>query len=126
MQRSLVYPDESYRIMGAAFEVYKELGPGFLEAVYREALLIELRSREIPYQSPKPLKILYKGRPLEKFYEADVVCFGIIILELKAVSSLENAHEAQLHNYLKATGFKLGILLNFGHYPLLEHKRIAM
>jgi GxxExxY protein len=124
--QTLVYPEESYAIMGAAFEVYKQLGCGFLEAVYQEALLLELGERGIPYESPKPLKLHYKGNRLTQEYFADVACFDKILLELKAVAHLVEAHEAQLHNYLKATGMKLGILLNFGHHPKLEYKRIAM
>lgn len=120
----LLYPDESYQIMGAAFEVYKALGCGFLESVYHEALAIELTSRGIPFKNPVKLTIQYKGHLLAKEFEADFVCYDKIILELKAASHLDDSHHAQIHNYLKATGYRLGFLLNFGHYPLLEHKRI--
>jgi GxxExxY protein len=121
----ILYPDEAYQIMGACFEVYKELGCGFLESVYQEALELELASRNIPYQPKVELKLRYKGRLLEKTFEADIICFDKIILELKAARDLDDDHRSQLHNYLKATGMRLGLLVNFGHHPGLQYQRIA-
>ena len=121
----IVYRDESYAIMGACFEVYKEKGCGFLEPVYQECLAMELGLREIPFQAEPPLTLSYKGRPLEHIYKPDFACYDKIIVEIKAVSSVNDEHRAQVHNYLKATGMKLGLLVNFGHYPKLEYERIV-
>ncbi|MDT8390950.1 MAG: GxxExxY protein [Lentisphaeria bacterium] len=120
----LLYKQESYAIVGAAMSVHRELGHGFLEPVYQEALEIELNRAEIPYVREAELSILYRGQPLAKKYFADFVFYDKIILELKAVSSLTGDHEAQLFNYLKATQLQLGMLLNFGA-PSIEYKRIA-
>ena len=121
----IVYKNESYTIIGACFEVYNEKGCGFLEPVYQECLGIEFECRRIP-AIPKPsLALSYRGRILKQTYEPDYVCFEKTILELKAVSTLTDEHRAQLLNYLHATGFELGLLLNFGHYPGLEYERIA-
>ena len=122
----IIYRQESYEIIGAAYDVYNKLGHGFLEAVYQEALEIELKKRDIPYEREKDLKILYDGIELKQSYKADFVCYDKIIIELKAVSSLDDAHHAQVYNYLHATGFKLGILLNFGCSNGLETKRIVI
>ena len=105
-------------------EVHKELGPGFLEPVYQEALEIEFNKQNIPYQKEKELSIKYKNVILNKKYYADFVCFNKIIIELKALSGLTNDHKAQILNYLKATGFKLGILVNFGETSL-KYKRLV-
>jgi GxxExxY protein len=121
----VVYPDESYQIVGACFAVYKELGCGFLEAVYQESLAIELGRRRIDFQQQMALPIEYAGTLLAQLYLADFVCFGKIIIEIKAVKDLSPEHRAQTMNYLKATGFSLGLLLNFGHYPKLEYERIV-
>ena len=120
----IVFKEESYRIIGACFEVFKEMGSGFLEPVYQEALEIELRERNIPFEAQKVLKIYYKGKPLEKEYVADLSGYGQIIVELKALDRITGKEEAQLLNYLKATGFEVGILINFGG-PSLEFKRIV-
>ena len=120
---SLIYPNESYAIRGAAMRVYNILGSGFLEAVYQEALEIELDKRHIPYEREKELEICYDGIKLGKKYVADFVCYGKIILELKAVKELDDSHRSQLYNYLKATGFKLGFLINFGKYDELQIER---
>ena len=120
---SLVYPNESYAIRGAAMRVYNVLGSGFLEAVYQEALEIELEKRNIPYEKEKELEIYYDGIKLGKKYIADFVCYDKIILELKAVKELEDSHRSQIYNYLKATGFKLGFLINFGKYDELQIER---
>ena len=108
------YKEESYAIRGAIFAVHKELGCGFLEKVYQDALEYEFRERGIPYEREKEIRIMYKGNPLGEPYRADFVCYGKIIVELKAVGCLEGVHRAQVINYLKATGMKLGILVNFG------------
>jgi GxxExxY protein len=121
----LIYPDESYAIMGACFEVYKVQGCGFVEPVYQKCLELELRLRDIPAISKPRLEIQYKGTPLELSYEPDFVCFGKIILEIKAVSGLDDVFRAQVHNYLRASGFELGLLVNFGANPKLEYERIV-
>ena len=120
----LIYKDEVYKIIGAAMEVHKELGCGFLEAVYQEAFEIELEGRKIPFESQKQLGIFYKGKRLEKEYFADVVCYGKIILELKALDRLTSKEESQILNYLKASGLKVGVLINFGGASL-EWKRFV-
>ena len=120
---SLVYPNESYAIRGAAMRVYNVLGSGFLEAVYQEALEIELDKRHIPYEKEKELDVYYDGIRLSKKYVADFVCYDKIILELKAVKELDDSHRSQIYNYLKATGFKLGFLINFGKYDELQIER---
>ncbi|MBO7351259.1 MAG: GxxExxY protein [Acetobacter sp.] len=122
----IVYSKESYDIIGAAFEVYNQLGHGFLEAVYQEALEIELKKRGIPFEREKDIKIYYQGTALKQSYRADFVCYDKIIVELKAVSYLDDTHHAQVYNYLKATGYKLGILLNFGCSEGLERDRIVV
>lgn len=126
MDNQLLYEKESFAIRGAVYEVYKQLGAGFLEGVYQEALELELGARGIPFEAQKEICIAYKGTPLKQFYKADIVCYDKIILELKAVKELIGDHSAQLYNYLKATGMKLGFLINFSHYPGVEIKRIAL
>jgi len=120
----LIYREEAYDISGACMEVYRTLGNGFLEAVYQECLEIELRKRAIPFHSQRPLALIYHGQLLNQTYKPDFICYGKIIVEIKAVSKLAGEHQAQVMNYLKATGYQLGILYNFGHYPLLEIIRI--
>ena len=122
----IIHKEESYKIVGAAFKVYNNLGHGFLEAVYQEALEIELQRQGIPYEREKVLKIQYDGVELKQTYKADFVCFGKIIVELKAVSALDDAHRSQVYNYLHATGHQLGLLLNFGSPDKLEHERIVV
>jgi len=121
----LLLKDECYQVMGACFEVYKELGCGFVEPVYQEALEIELRSQEIAFEPQKQLQLRYKGQLLKQTYIPDFVCFDQVILEIKAVSKLCDDHRAQVHNYLKATGYRLGLLVNFGHHPKVEWERIV-
>ena len=111
-------------IIGAAMEVHRQLGPGFLEAVYQEALAIELADRRTPFQREQELPIDYKGRRLPCKYRADFVCYEDIIVELKAVQLLSGTEEAQVLNYLKATSLERGLLLNFGR-PSLEFKRLV-
>ena len=110
----LIFKDEIYAIMGAAMDVHRELGSGFLESVYQEALEMELTGRQIPFESQKPIRITYKGETLKKDFIADLICFGKTIVELKAQDSLSGKEEAQVLNYLKATGIKLGVIINFG------------
>lgn len=121
----ILYKDESYLIVGACFEVYNEKGCGFLEGVYQECLEIELGLQGIPFRAQQELALDYKGKPLRQMYKPDFVCFEKIIVELKAVSKLTDEHRAQVHNYLKATDMRLGLLVNFGHYPRLEYERIV-
>ena len=120
---SYLYEEETYKILGACFEVHKTLGHGFLEAVYQEALEMEFQLRNIPYQREKMLYINYKERQLKKHYVADFVCYDKIIIETKAISDLTSKDESQILNYLKVTNFKLGLLINFGR-PSLQKKRI--
>jgi len=114
----------TYKIIGAALEVHKELGCGFLEAVYQEALKREFAAQKMPFKSQPVVEISYKGKPLDKTYQPDFVCFNEIIVEIKALAKLTGIEEAQLINYLKATGLKVGLLLNFGSKSL-EHKRLV-
>jgi GxxExxY protein len=120
----LLFADETYALRGACFEVYKEKGCGFLEAVYQECLEIELELCSVPFVSLPKLELEYKGRKLRSTYQPDVICFDKIVVELKAVSKLTDEHRAQLHNYLKATGLRLGLLVNFGHHPKTQIERI--
>lgn len=122
----MVYKKESYDICGAMFAVHKELGCGFLERVYQDALEIEFQERGIPYEREKEIRIMYKGRPLGNPYRADFVCYGRIIVELKAVSETTGVHRAQILNYLKATKMKLGILANFGERFLAPERIVNL
>ncbi|MGA2034068.1 MAG: GxxExxY protein [Thermoguttaceae bacterium] len=121
----ILFKEESYRIVGACFEVYNEMGCGFLEAVYQECVALELLACGIPFTAQQRLLLAYKQQPLQATYQPDFICYGKVILELKAAKELANEHRAQVHNYLKATGFRLGLLVNFGHYPKLEYERIV-
>ncbi len=121
----LIFKDEVYAIIGAAIEVHKELGRGFLEAVYHSALKLELLQRKLPFESEKELPVYYKRQKLAVNYKADLICFGEIIVELKALDRLTGKEEAQLMNYLKATGFRVGVLINFGSRGKLEWKRFV-
>ena len=121
----LLLKEEVFAIAGAAMAVYNELGPGFLEAVYHEAMEIELRQRAIPFDTHVPLPIVYKGQLLHKQYEADLIVFNQVVVELKALKELTGLEQAQLLNYLKATGHRVGVLLNFGSHPRLEWKRMV-
>lgn len=119
----LILKDEAYAIVGAAFEVYNQLGCGFLEAVYQEALEIEIAARGIPFASQPSLTIGYKGRELRQAYRADLVCYDKVLVELKAVSHLADEHRAQVLNYLHATRLPLGLLINFGSPDGVRHER---
>jgi GxxExxY protein len=121
----LIYKRESYAIIGACFEVYNDKGCGFLEPVYQDCPGIEFEYQRIPAIAKPSLTLSYRGRILRQTYEPDYVCFEKIMVELKSVSTLADEHRAQLLNYLQATGFELGLLVNFGHYPKLEYERLA-
>jgi len=121
----ILYKEESYEIMGAMFEVYKEMGCGFLEPVYQECAEFELSDQQIPFVSQVRLKLRYKHHRLKSKYVPDAICYENIVLELKAAKEITDEHRAQVHNYLKATGFRLGIIANFGHYPKLQYERIV-
>lgn len=122
----VIYKDESYLIQGAIFEVYREIGVGFIESVYQECLEKELTLRKIPFQSQKEFIISYKGVLLHQVFRIDLICYDKILIELKAVKELNDDHRAQVMNYLKVTGYRLGLLVNFGHYPRVAIERIAM
>ena len=120
----IIYRDESYRIVGVAMKVHSELGCGFLEPVYQEAFELLLRREGIPFERERKLNIRFMGEVLKKEYFADFVCYDKIIVEMKAVNELTAVHEAQVMNYLKATGFKLGLLFNFGA-PSFHYRRLV-
>lgn len=122
----LIYKDECYRLIGACFEVYKEKGCGFHEPLYQECLEIELGMQGIPFDPLCNIPLTYKGQPLKQRFIPDFVCYDKIIVELKAVSQLADEHRAQVLNYLHATGYRLGLLVNFGHHPKLEWERIVL
>ena len=121
----LLHEDEAYAIRGACYEVYKTLGCGFLEAVYQEALALEFKARGIPFSEQVEIAIHYKGEKLQHTYRPDFICYDKVIVELKALSVLATEHEAQVLNCLKAPDSDLALLVNFGHYPGVEIKRIA-
>ena len=121
----VLFKEECYAIQGAIFDVYREMGCGFLESVYQECMEKELRKREIPFVSQQELTLAYKGERLQQTYKPDLVCFNQIIVELKAVKTIAPEHKTQLINYLKASGIKLGLLVNFGAYPKATITRLA-
>ena len=120
----MVRDEKTYKIIGAAIEVHKELGCGFLEAVYQEALGKEFDYQTISFKAQPVIRIAYKGKPLDKIYQPDFICFDEVIVEIKAISGLSGIEEAQLINYLKATELKVGLLINFGNKSL-EYKRLV-
>jgi GxxExxY protein len=122
----LFLKEESFLIQGAVFEVYRELGCGFIEAVYQEALAREFTVRNIPFVAQSEMTIEYKGFVLNQIYRPDFVCYEKLILELKAVKDTVDEHKAQLHNYLKVSKLHLGLLINFGHYPRATVERIVL
>lgn len=122
----VVFKDESYRIMGACFEVYKEKGCGFSEGVYQECLEIELELQSLPFKAQCELTLNYKGRQLRQKFIPDLILFDKIVVELKAVRELTDDHRAQVFNYLRATNLRLGLLINFGHFPGLQYERIVL
>ena len=123
-QKLFLYKEESFLIRGALFEVYNHLGYGFLESVYQEGLIIEFRKRDIPFISQPKIEISYKGETLNSSFQPDFVCYNKIIIELKAVKELGNEHRAQVLNYLRASKFRLGFLVNFGSSTRLIIERI--
>jgi GxxExxY protein len=120
-----LFEQESYAIRGACFEVYREMGPGFLEAVYQECLAKEFARQNIPFIARQQLSLQYKGEPLVQTYGPDFICSDKIIVEIKGMREIAPEHKAQLLNYLKATGMKLGLLVNFGHAPQIQIERMA-
>lgn len=126
MNKKIIYQEESYAIQGAIFEVYREMGCGFLESVFQECLERELRTRNIPFRAQAKTPIYYKGEKLKQSFTPDFLCFDKIIVEIKAMKQTAPEHEAQALNYLKATGLKLGLLVNFGAYPKATVKRFAL
>ena len=121
----LLYEEFTYKIIGVCMEVHKQLGCGFLESVYQEALELEFVEQGIPYEREKLIEIEYKGKKLAKHYYADFICYGEIIIELKALSAITSDHEAQLLNYLKASDINVGLLINFGEKSL-KYKRMIL
>jgi GxxExxY protein len=123
-ETELIYKDESYAIIGACFNVYKNKGCGFHEPIYHECLEIEFEFQRIPFLSKAPQTLQYRGRSLVQTFSPDFVCYEKIILEIKAVSSLVDEHRAQVLNYPAATNCRLGLLVNFGHCPRIEYERL--
>jgi GxxExxY protein len=121
----VLFKEESYKIMGAMFEVYREMGCGFLEPVYQECVEFEMSDQQIPFIPQVQLKLKYKHHLLKSKYVPDAICYEQIVVELKAVKEITDEHRAQVHNYLKATGYRLGLIVNFGHYPKLQYERIV-
>ena len=121
----LILGDETFAVIGAAIEVHRVLGPGFLEKVYHEAMQLELSARGIPYEAERLIGIEYKGQELTQRYLADLVCYEKVVVELKAHKQLSGNENAQLLNYLRATGLRVGLLINFGSHSKLEHRRLV-
>ena len=126
VNNKILFKQESFEIQGAVYEVYREMGCGFLEAVYQECLHREFTNRNIPFQPQIDLTLAYKGIRLNQVYRVDFICFDIIILEIKALKDVGDEHRAQVFNYLKATGMRLGLLVNFGHHPKATVERIVL
>ena len=124
-EHNILYFNEVRTIVGCAFRVYNSLGSGFLEAVYRDALMIECRDNKIPAVAEKHLDVYYNGEKLPSTYKTDIICYDSIILELKANTKLTNSDSAQILHYLKATGIKAGVLFNFGKKGKLEWMRFV-
>jgi GxxExxY protein len=123
MSTELLYKNESFKIIGACFEVYNQLGSGFLESVYQQCLLDEFQTQGINCTAQQRIHITYKGKQIQQFFDADFICFDKITLEIKAVKNLLDEHRAQTINYLKATNLELALLVNFGHHPKLQYER---
>ena len=121
----ILYKDESYKIIGACFEVYNQKGFGFTEPVYQECLQFEFSLQNIPFVAQPELELEYKGRSLTQYFKPDFICYGKIIVEIKSVTRLNDAHKAQTLNYLNATKMDLALLVNFGQFPKLAHERLA-
>ena len=126
MAGDIVYPDESYKLVGACFEVYNDKGAGFSEPVYQECLEIEFEFQRIPFIAQPQQILAYRDRQLKTHFIPDFICFRKIILEIKSVDKLTDKHRSQVFNYLKASHFQLGILVNFGAHPKLKYERIVL
>ena len=126
MNQEVLFREECYLIQGAVFEVYKEMGCGFLESVYQECLSKELTKREIPFIAQQKLQLSYKTEPLQHYFVADFVCYDAIIIEIKALSATLPEHKSQVLNYLKTTGMHLGLLINFGAFPKVTIERLVL
>jgi GxxExxY protein len=124
-QNDLLFKEECYKVIGACMAVHRELGNGFLESVYQEALAIEFKQQGIPFIREKVIPVIYKSVALHSVFKADFVCYDSIILELKALSALTGDHSSQVINYLKATGMRVGLLVNFGSSSL-KHQRFVL
>ena len=122
---TLIYKDESFKIIGACFEVYNHKGFGFTEPVYQECLGLEFMIQEIPFVAQPEIRLSYKGNQLTQYFKPDFICYGRIVVELKTVSAIVDAHRAQTLNYLNSLGLDLGLLVNFGQYPKLSYERLA-
>ena len=120
----IIFPEESYQIVGACFDVYNVMGVGFLEPVYQECLAREFQFCHVPFIPQPELTLTYKGAVLTQTYRPDFICYDQIIVEIKAVKEIADEHRAQTFNYLRASGFRLGLLVNFGHYPKATVERI--
>ena len=121
----IIYKDESFKINGACFAVYNQKGFGFTEPIYQECLRLEFALQGIPYVPQPELPLAYKGQPLIQKFRPDFICYSKIILEIKSVAGLTDAHRAQTLHYLHSTGFELGLLVNFGQFPKLSYERLA-
>jgi GxxExxY protein len=121
----VLFREEVFQIQGAIFEVNREMGAGFLEAVYQECLAMEFSARGIPYVAAPRLTLTYKGQPLRQTYSPDFICFGSVVVELKALGALVPEHRAQVLNYLAATNLRLGLLVNFGSAPKAQIERLV-
>ncbi|MEX1116477.1 MAG: GxxExxY protein [Akkermansiaceae bacterium] len=122
----MIYKQEAYDIIGAAMEVYRDKGHGFAEPVYQECMEIELSHCGVPFHAQQEFSLSYRGQPLKHAYIPDLICHEQIVVELKAVKDLADEHRAQVLNYLKATGCRLGLLINFGHNPGLQWERLIL
>ena len=123
-KNDLLYKEECYKVVGACMAVHRELGNGFLESVYQEALAIEFQHKGIPFAREKTIPVIYKGVELHSLFKADFICYDRIIVELKALSALTGDHSSQVINYLKASGLRVGLLVNFG-CSSLKHQRFV-
>ena len=125
MKEDFPLKEETYQVLGACFEVFNEMGCGFLETVYQECFERELASCNVPFVAQQPIDLVFKGQELRRTFSPDLLCFGKVIVELKAVRRLVAEHRAQVINYLKASRLEVGLLVNFGSYPQLDYERIV-
>ncbi len=122
---NIIYPEESYKIIGACFEVYKSRSSGFTEPIYQECLELEFQLQDIPFVPQALMELEYKGTKLRQHFRVDFICYDSIVVEIKALSKLTDVCRSQVLNYLNASGFRLGLLVNFGHHPRIEYERIV-